>query len=74
MADDAGGRAGSKDRKPQLTWTSEVQVTHEGRLLTMSYRLLDANGRSAIDRQAPPPHFSISQNGQEIGSGSFEYG
>ena len=62
-----------RDREVQ---TVKLQVTREGRLLTMDYQLVDAQGRRCIDRKsmATSPRFTIRQAGQEIGSGAFEYG
>lgn len=56
--------------------TARVEVAREGRLLTLDYRLLDAQGRNCIDQKwmTNAPRFTILQAGQEIGAGSFEYG
>lgn len=52
-----------------------VKVTRQGRLLMMSYQLLDAGGRGYSNQnRTNPPRFAVFQDGQEIGSGSFEYG
>jgi hypothetical protein len=55
--------------------TSHVDVTHKGRLLNLEYRIVDTAGRRyrSTDRTSPP-RFAIYQDGQEIASGSFEYG
>ncbi len=55
--------------------TSHVEVTREGRLLKLDYRLVDVAGRQYRDaNRTSPPRFAIYQNGREIASGSFEYG
>ncbi len=68
-----GQAAPAGSREPQ---TAKVEVTREGRLLTLDYQLLDAQGRDCIDRKwmANAPRFTILQAGREIGAGSFEYG
>ena len=43
--------------------------------LALGYDLRDAAGRKySGPRQGQPPRFVITKNGQEVGSGSFEYG
>ena len=65
--------------------TPRLRVARAGRLLSMNYELLDAAGQNMIStlrapaadgsRQKPdPPRFTVSQDGREIDSGSFEYG
>lgn len=67
------------DRPHQLRvdglMTPTVEVTRHGRLLELSYSLSDANGAmySRRDRENPP-RFTVYKDGEEIGSGSFEYG
>jgi hypothetical protein len=52
-----------------------VDVKRQGRLLKMDYRLTDAAGRRCIHADySSPSRFSVLQGGQEIASGSFEYG
>lgn len=55
--------------------TPGVTVKRQGRMLTMDYQLLDAEGRKYINRaNTNPPRFDIYQGDQKIASGSFEYG
>jgi hypothetical protein len=65
-----------KPAQPQAgeSLTARVSVTRAGRLLNLDYRLTDANGKRVTRRAGPPPEFTVSQNGREIGSGSFAYG
>jgi hypothetical protein len=56
-----------------------VTVKRSGRLLTMDYVLLDADGRkyrknNPGDDRAHPPQFAVYQGDSQIGSGTFEYG
>jgi hypothetical protein len=52
-----------------------VDVTRQGRLLELSYSLADVNGATYSYRDSGnPPQFRVYKGGQEIGSGSFEYG
>jgi hypothetical protein len=52
-----------------------VSVTRQGRLLELDYALLDADGAAyATKDTSNPPRFTVFKDGQEIGSGSFEYG
>jgi hypothetical protein len=55
--------------------TPTVRVQRQGRLLRLDYQLLDAEGwnYSPQDRMNPP-EFRVYRDGEEIGSGSFEYG
>ncbi|NQU23864.1 MAG: hypothetical protein HQ567_21490 [Candidatus Nealsonbacteria bacterium] len=52
-----------------------VKVTRNGRVLTLDYDLLDDAGQSRpqTDRSCPP-RFVVTKDGQEIDSGSFQYG
>ena len=51
-----------------------VNVTRNGRVLTLDYELLDTGqGQSGTDR-GHPPRFVVTQDGRETGSGSFQYG
>jgi len=55
--------------------TPKVSATRQGRLIEIDYELLDACGRSySARRRANPPTFAVFKDGQEIGSGTFEYG
>lgn len=55
--------------------TSHIDVTREGRLLKLDHRLLDAAGRRyGSTERTSPPCFAVYRDGQEIASGSFEYG
>jgi len=52
-----------------------AKVTRQGRLLELDYQLLDASGHNYTNQDREnPPRFTVHKNGQEIGSGSFEYG
>jgi hypothetical protein len=53
-----------------------VTAERAGRLLTMNYQLLDADGRKYLNREhsAKPPQFAVYQGDRLIGSGTFEYG
>lgn len=52
-----------------------AKVTRQGRLLELDYQLLDVSGHSYTNQDREnPPRFTVHKNGQEIGSGSFEYG
>ena len=52
-----------------------VSTGRRGRSVTMDYKLTDAAGCRYYDGEARAlPKFTVFQNGQEIGSGSFEYG
>lgn len=55
--------------------TPTVHVQRQGRLLTLDYQLLDAEGwnYSRGDR-TNPPEFRVFRGDEEIGSGNFEYG
>jgi hypothetical protein len=59
-----------------LPLTSQVQVRRAGRLLSLEYRLLDAQGRQYVRRVAgaSPPTFTVFKNGRALGSGAFKYG
>jgi hypothetical protein len=55
----------------------QVRVQRAGRLLTLDFDLLDAQGQRhnpGQDRQRHPPTFTVFKDGQPIDSGSFEYG
>lgn len=53
----------------------QVKTGRRGRMLTVDYDLTDAAGcRYHGSRTDTPPTFSVFKDGQEIGSGSFEYG
>lgn len=55
----------------------QVRVQRAGRLLTLDFDLLDAQGQRhnpGQDRRSHPPTFTVFKDGQPIGSGSFEYG
>jgi hypothetical protein len=65
--------------KPQAVLTPHVQVTRAGRILRLDYQLLDDGGQNCTRQLLQQPHataprFTIWQGGQEIGSGTFEYG
>jgi hypothetical protein len=52
-----------------------IKATRQGRLLKLGYELLDADGRNYTNQQrVNPPQFTVYKDGEEIGSGSFEYG
>ena len=55
--------------------TPKVKATRQGRILKLDFEMLDGDGRryTGSDR-ANPPQFTVSKDGREIGSGSFEYG
>jgi hypothetical protein len=53
----------------------KVSVARQGRVLHMTYRLLDSEGRRYLpENRDKPPQFAVYCNGREVGSGSFEYG
>ncbi|TVS14756.1 MAG: hypothetical protein EA424_18345 [Planctomycetaceae bacterium] len=55
----------------------QVRIQRAGRLLTMDFDLVDAQGQRhnpGRDRRNHPPTFTVFKDGQPIGSGSFEYG
>jgi len=57
--------------------TPQVRVKRVGRLLRLDYELVDAAGRKYVqrgDENAVRPKFTVSKDGQTLGSGSFEYG
>jgi hypothetical protein len=57
--------------------TPQVRVKRVGRLLKLDYELVDAAGRKYVQRGvagAVPPTFTVSKDGQTLGTGSFEYG
>lgn len=55
--------------------TPSVKVSRQGRFLKLDYELLDHDGQKcAINPTNDPPQFVVFKNGQQIGSGSFEYG
>ena len=46
-----------------------------GRLLTLDYQRLDANGQRAPNPDRDhPPQFAVYQGDRLVGSGTFEYG
>jgi hypothetical protein len=51
-----------------------------GGFVQLDYKTVDAAGRSyrktadSTDATSPPPTFTVQRGGEEIGSGSFEYG
>ena len=55
-------------------------VTRHGGFVKLDYDTVDAAGRSyrrtpsRTATEPPPPTFTVYKDGQEIGSGSFEYG
>jgi hypothetical protein len=52
-----------------------LDVKRHGRALTLRYNLLDAAGRNyRKTERVNPPQFTVSRNGQTIGSGSFRFG
>jgi hypothetical protein len=78
---DTGWLQVAADQSPVLTvgtsLTPQVRVKRAGRLLSLDYDLLDADGRKYGGRRAEgtgPPTFTVYKDGQIIGSGSFEYG
>jgi hypothetical protein len=55
--------------------TPHVDAKRQGRLIKLDYRLTDTDGRRCIHTDySSPPRFSVLKDGQEIASGSFEYG
>jgi hypothetical protein len=56
--------------------TPQVQVQRAGRVLTLDFQLVDAQGRRHPpgERRGTPPTFTVYKDGQPIGTGSFEYG
>lgn len=53
-----------------------VQITHQGRLLILTYRPPESDGRqpSDADPRPQPPAFTIYKGQRKIASGRFEYG
>jgi hypothetical protein len=54
-----------------------VHIARQGRVLTLDYKLLDAEGRNYSKRDTngfPPPKFTVRKDGRIVGSGVFEYG
>jgi hypothetical protein len=53
-----------------------VLLTHRrGRMIGLSYQLLDGEGRRyCSEKRDQPPRFTVYCDGYEIASGSFEYG
>ena len=59
------------------TLSPQVQVQRAGRILTLDFQLVDAQGRRhppGRESRSTPPTFNVYKDGQPIGSGSFEYG
>jgi hypothetical protein len=59
------------------TLAPQVQVRRAGRILTLDFQLVDAQGRPHRpdpQRRSTPPTFAVYKAGQPIGTGSFEYG
>jgi hypothetical protein len=56
--------------------TAKVEAHRWGRVITLDFQTLDADGQRHADRVRPkrPPEFIVSQNGCQVGSGTFEYG
>ena len=51
----------------------KLNVSRWGRCLSLQLREGDGR-RLSRKRGGPPPQFAVFRNGQEIGTGSFEYG
>ncbi len=73
----------ARDKSSQLVigapLSPSVSVTRHGKFLEMDYQLVDAAGRSYtfVGRNVPrpePPRFTVYQDGQVLGSDSFDYG
>ena len=67
----------SADEQPTAALSPRVRVQRAGRLLTMDFEWVDAQGRRqhlGRERRGDPPMFTVFKDGQPIGSGSFEYG
>ena len=55
--------------------TPNVEVSRQGRILQLSYELLDANGREYVGSdRSDPPRFTVYSGDRVVGSGDFEYG
>ncbi|GEM_PF-5934628 len=66
----------SADERPTAALSPRVRVQRAGRLLTMDFEWVDAQGRRQPGREqrGAPPTFTVFKDGRPIGSGSFEYG
>lgn len=78
VAEGLGPFQAAAAEEPQTAPLSpQVRVQRAGRLLTLDFDLLDAQGQRhnpGQDRRSHPPTFTVFKDGQPIGSGSFEYG
>lgn len=59
-----------------LPLTQRVSVERSGRVLAISYSLVDAQGRNYAQRSltSAPPTFTVTKDGVALGGGTFEYG
>jgi hypothetical protein len=52
-----------------------LRTYRQGRVILIAYDLLDSEGRRyASTKRGSPPRFTVSCDGREVASGSFEYG
>jgi hypothetical protein len=58
-----------------LPLKAALRTYRRGRTILIAYELLDSEGhRYASTKRGSPPRFTVSSNGREVASGSFEYG
>ena len=77
LPEDSGETGQLPSEGPAIeTLTPQVQVQRAGRVLTLDFQLVDAQGRRHPpgERRGTPPTFTVYKDGQPIGTGSFEYG
>ncbi len=80
VADSVAEESGSfpsADEQQTAALSPRVRVERAGRLLTMDFEWVDAQGRRqhpGREQRGAPPTFTVFKDGRPIGSGSFEYG
>jgi hypothetical protein len=69
----AWGQTAPSEETPALR--PAVTVQHQGRLLVLSYKLMDANDQPCTQSvSSSRPTFTIHKGNRKIASGQFQYG